>query len=116
MPNSPRGDFFARFVGFVVFCGGILVIGVVLRLAYDLWQDPNLGAGSAAKGFEGVAAGFARLLARIGLLLLGSLSGSLIATKGIQFYSAASRGAAAPPSSGDVDRTRELTASPASRV
>jgi hypothetical protein len=95
-----RPDLFARVVGFLVFALGIAIIVGVLYLAFEMWKDPNLGirevalppaASTPATGPTGPTAtdigiGFGRLILRIGLLFLGSISGSLIANKGIKLY------------------------------
>ena len=96
--ERPRPDLFARVIGFLVFLLGIAIIVGVLWLAFQMWNDPNLGiapaapasskAGAAATGptAADIGIGFGRLILRIGLLFLGSISGSLIANKGIKLY------------------------------
>jgi hypothetical protein len=94
--GGSRPDLFARVTGFLVFLLGIAIIVGVLYLAFEMWRDPNLGIGAAARPLPGVTAtgltatdigiGFGRLILRIGLLFLGSISGSLIANKGIKLY------------------------------
>ena len=89
---SYRGDLFARVIGFLVFAGGVAIILWVLWLAFSLYKDPNLGLNRApTPGGVGTTAtdlgtAFIRLVFRIALLALGSVSGSLIANKGIHLY------------------------------
>lgn len=91
-PNY-RGDLFARVIGFLVFAGGVAIILWVLWLAFALYKDPNMGLGRAQTTPGGVGttatdlgSAFLRLVFRIALLALGSVSGSLIANKGIHLY------------------------------
>lgn len=90
MPSRPRGDLFAKFMGFLVMAAGLAVIAGVLWLAWSLFQDPFQGtrAVDPKKGPDAVeiGMGFGRLLVRIGLLFLASICGSLIANKGIHLY------------------------------
>jgi len=86
-----RGDLFARLLGILVFLAGIAIILWVLWIAYQLFQDPNLGAPAhlapkADPSLAAIAQGFGRLLFRILLLCLGSYSGSLVAHKGVFLY------------------------------
>lgn len=94
MVERSRGDLFGRVMGGLVFLGGISVIFVVLWLAFQLFRDPNMGLrAGAAVGKNPTAydigVGFGLLLCRIALLFVGSISGSLIANKGIRLYFAA---------------------------
>lgn len=103
-----RGDILGRIVGFLVFLLGIAIILVVLRLGFTLFQDPTLSQGSAAStkpSVESLASGFGALLIRIALLFLGSISGSLIANKGINLYFASLPGAAQKGSPEDPPRS-----------
>jgi hypothetical protein len=91
MAGRSHGDLFGRVVGGLVFLGGVFVICVVLWLAFQLFRNPNLGlqaSGAAGKNLTAsdIALGFMVLLGRIALLFVGSISGSLIANKGINLY------------------------------
>lgn len=90
MHKSPRGDLFARILGALVFLAGIGVILGVLWLALEMWRDPNLGLhslnGKASPSASDVGIDFGKLLVRILLLFLGSVSGSMIANKGVHMY------------------------------
>lgn len=89
MAPSGRTDLFAKTIGFFVMVIGLAVILEVLWLGFGMFRDPNLGLGSP-KGVSPSAAdlgvGFVKLLLKIALLFLGSISGSLIANKGIHLY------------------------------
>lgn len=94
MAGGARGDLFGRVVGGLVFLGGLFVICVVLWLAFQLFRNPNLGTQPGTVASKNMAAadialGFMMLLGRIALLFVGSISGSLIANKGIRLYFAA---------------------------
>ena len=53
----------------------------------DEFKDPNLGmGGDKSPTATDVGMGFVRLILKIALLFLGSISGSLIANKGIHLY------------------------------
>jgi len=90
METAPRSDLFARVLGILVFLLGIAIILCVLWLGFGLYQDRTLGIPTAGPKSGPTAtdlgAAFIRLIFRIGLLFLGSLSGSLIASKGIHLY------------------------------
>lgn len=91
---SLRGDLFARIIGFLVFILGVAIILGVLWLAFALYKDPNLGLGKPGKPSDAKLAtdlgkDFLSLVYKIALLALGSVSGSLIANKGIHLYFAA---------------------------
>jgi hypothetical protein len=89
MSASSRGDLFAKAIGFLVMMVGLAVILGVLWLGFGMFKDPQLGVGGA-KGVSPTATdlglGFVVLLVKIALLFLGSISGSLIANKGIHLY------------------------------
>ncbi len=85
--KSSRGDIFGRVMGALVMLGGLAVIFTVLWLAFRMFDDPNLGLGAAKNTTASdVGIGFGKLILRIALLFLGSISGSMIASKGINLY------------------------------
>ena len=87
--ESPRGDLFAKVMGFLVMMVGLAVILGVLWLGFGMFKDPNLGMGrpgATAPSATDLGTGFVKLLLRLALLFLGSISGSLIANKGIHLY------------------------------
>ncbi len=94
MPAASRGDLFARVMGFIVFLLGVAIILGVLKLGFDMYQDPRLGSitarGASPNAVE-IGTSFVRLVIRIVLLFLFSVSGSLIANKGISMYFTALR-------------------------
>ena len=84
----------AQAMGMLVFLLGIGVIIFVLLQAFRLYQNPTAGvAGGAVVNPSAVQIGrdFVGLIVRIALLFLGSISGSLIANKGINLYFSALR-------------------------
>ena len=98
--RSHRGDIFGRALGAFIILGGIAVICAVLWYAFQMFNDPNLGLGTAKNATAAdVGMGFGKLVIRIILLALASVSGSLISNKGINLYFASLPGAAHPPES-----------------
>ena len=91
MASPARGDLFARFIGILVFLLGLGIILGVLSLAFDMYRDPHLGvaASPTVRNAADIGIDFGRLIFRIALLFLGSISGSLISNKGIRLYFAA---------------------------
>ena len=89
---SKGHDLFARILGLLLCLAGVAIIGIVIFLAYEMYRDPNLARLPAAgPGQTGIAAAevgsiFMRLIFRIGLLAVMSVSGSLIANKGIHMF------------------------------
>ena len=84
-----RGDLFAKVIGFFVMMVGLAVILGVLWLGFGMFRDQNLGLGAGngpAPTATDLGIGFVKLVLRIALLFLGSISGSLIANKGIHLY------------------------------
>ena len=81
-------------IGILVFLLGIGVIVFVLIQAFHLYQNPTAGiSGGTVVNPSAVQIGrdFVGLIVRIALLFLGSISGSLIANKGINLYFSALR-------------------------
>lgn len=90
----PRGDLFGRALGALILLGGLAIICVVLWLAFQMFQDPTMGLGTAKNATAAdVGLGFGKLILRIALLFLMSFCGSLIANKGINLYFASLPGA-----------------------
>ncbi len=88
MAPTPRGDLFARTIGFLVFVLGLSIIIAVLMMGFDLYRDPNLGirsTGPTPTATE-IGSSLARIVLKLLLLFLGSISGSLIANKGVKLY------------------------------
>src|SRR5687768_4243779 len=93
-PAAPaqRHDLFARILGLFLCLAGVAIIGLVIFLAFELYRDPNLARLPApASGQSGIPVAdvgsiFMRLIFRIGLLAIMSVSGSLIANKGIHMF------------------------------
>ncbi|MEP6757512.1 MAG: hypothetical protein ABJA67_18570 [Chthonomonadales bacterium] len=84
-----KRDIFAQVMGFLVFLTGVGVILTVLFLALEMFRDEKLGikttSGPTISATD-LGVGFGVLILKIALLFLGSISGSLIANKGIQLY------------------------------
>src|SRR5688572_30679466 len=87
MPAA-RGDLFAKVIGFLVMMTGLAVILGVLWLGFGMFRDPTLGLGprTGSPTATDLGVGFVKLVLKIALLFLGSISGSLIANKGIHLY------------------------------
>jgi hypothetical protein len=84
-----RHDPLARVLGLLLCLVGVCIIAGVIYLAYGLYTDPNLAKLPAAPpGQTGIPVAdvgsiFMRLVFRVSLLGIMSISGSLIANKGI---------------------------------
>lgn len=91
---QPKSDVLGRLMGAGVFFLGVIVVLWVLKLAYALYADPlPVGGPQSPAGevtFAALAAGLSKLLARILLLIVGSISGSLLASRGVRLYAASS--------------------------
>ena len=89
-----RGDIFGRVMGAMIMLGGLAVICAVLWLAFQMFNDPNLGLGAAKNATASdIGFMFGKLILRIALLFLASFSGSMIANKGVNLYFASLPGA-----------------------
>lgn len=102
MAQKTRPDLTARLLGVTAFVLGIAIILVVLNLARGLFDDHTLadrlsGGVPSHPTLETLGMGVARLIVQIALLFLGSLCGSLIATRGIHLYMSSVPGAVRPP-------------------
>ena len=87
--NSNKRDYFAQTMGFFSFALGLGIIVEVLWVALQMFNDRNLGFHSVTPNGPTVAeigVGFGVLVLKIALLFLGSISGSLIANKGVKLY------------------------------
>ncbi len=87
--NPNKRDYFAQTMGFLSFALGLGIIVEVLWVALQMFNDRNLGFHSVAPGgptATEIGVGFGVLVLKIALLFLGSISGSLIANKGIKLY------------------------------
>ena len=98
------GDTLGKLIGVLVFLLGIAVIVAAVVLAYELFLDPLVAMPANSLGpratWQGLVAGFIGLIMRILLLLVVSISGAFLATRGIRMYEAA-RGNPSAPSSGE---------------
>src|ERR1041385_8087344 len=85
----PNRNWFAQITGILVFLLGLAIILFVLRLGFDMYNDPAASLQAFQKAgtkAPDIGMAFAGLILRIGLLFFGSVSGSLIANKGINLY------------------------------
>ena len=90
--SAPRHDLFARILGLVLCLAGVAIITGVIYLSYAMYTDPNLArlpaapAGQSGVPVADVGSVFMRLVFRVVLLAVMSVSGSLIANKGIHMF------------------------------
>src|ERR1051325_4647849 len=80
----PGRNWFAQITGILVFLLGLAIILFVLRLGFDMYNDPAASLQAFQKAgtkAPDIGMAFAGLILRIGLLFFGSVSGSLIANK-----------------------------------
>jgi hypothetical protein len=100
---SHQHDRLGRLIGLAVFFAGVGLLAWVFVRANDLFNAPppavpnppappppaGAGASAAPSPFVPIAASFATLLRQLLLLLLMSVAGSLMASKGVQMFFAA---------------------------
>jgi hypothetical protein len=90
--NTSHGDLFGKLVAVLVFLGGIGVLGVVFYFAVHLFESPVPGLGlpvppgGTPPSGATIGAALAGLLAKLAILAVLVLSGSLIASKGVHLY------------------------------
>lgn len=92
---TTRPDYFGCAVGLLVMLGGLALLGLTFKLAYDMFAIPP----ERAMGFDPkkpvdmnlAGQSFAGLIIRVLLLLTMALIGSLIANRGINLYLAGRR-------------------------
>ena len=93
-PSSAGANRFAQVMGILFFLFGIGIIVFVLLQAFQLYQDPTGGVSGGRvvnPSAEQIGKDLIGLIVKIALLFLGSISGSLIANKGINLYFSALR-------------------------
>jgi len=87
-----RGDLIGRVIGIVVFLGGIGLLAFVFATAYAWFSTPSAALPtSASPGSSGPATAqlgksALDILERIGLLVVMTIVGSLLAGRGVQLY------------------------------
>ncbi len=81
-----RGDWIGRILGIAVFLLGVGVLWIVFREAHQMFTAP---LPSAEKSLPKLGQIGMDTLKKLGLLVIMTLAGSLIANKGVQMYFAA---------------------------
>lgn len=81
-----RGDWIGRILGIAVFLLGIGVLWIVFREAHQMFTAP---VPSAEKSLPKLGQIGIDILKKLGLLIVMTAAGSLIANKGVQMYFAA---------------------------
>lgn len=93
MSDERKTDWFGVILGAVVFLAGIGMLIVTFIQARDLFSVPPSQIIKEQSGdVTQIGVNFGTVLLRIGLLLVMSLVGSLISSKGIRMYLAARAG------------------------
>lgn len=82
----PRGDWIGRILGIAVFLLGVGVLWIVFREAHQMFTAP---LPPAEKSLPKLGQMGIDILKKLGLLVIMTLAGSLIANKGVQMYFAA---------------------------
>ncbi len=93
-PSVGGSSRLAQAMGILFFLLGIGIIAFVLLQAFHLYQDPTGGASAGTapdRTTDQIGKDLIALVVKIALLFLGSISGSLIANKGINLYFSALR-------------------------
>jgi hypothetical protein len=78
-----RGDWIGRLLGIAVFLLGVGVLWIVFREAHQMFTAP---LPSAEKSLPRLGHIGIEVLKKLGLLIVMTLAGSLIANKGVQMY------------------------------
>ncbi|MGV3617758.1 MAG: hypothetical protein ACO1SV_20730 [Fimbriimonas sp.] len=95
--ERPRRDIPGSLLGILTFLGGVALLLLTFRLAYDLFTVPPQDALGlrGAKELDPAAAGnsLTAIVIRILLLFVMGFVGSMIANRGISLYSASRAGA-----------------------
>lgn len=78
-----RGDWIGRLLGIAVFLLGVGVLWIVFREAHQMFTAP---LPSAEKSLPRLGQIGIEVLKKLGLLIVMTLAGSLIANKGVQMY------------------------------
>jgi len=90
MERGARKDLLAQMMGLLVFVAGIAALALAFAAAYRLFSSPGLALGHGGAGAAPSAANISSaalvVLAKVGLLFIMTLAGSLIASRGIQLY------------------------------
>lgn len=94
-----------QIIGIVVFVVGIAMLVHVFLIGWQVFQSPDMAPKNPDPGGDAVVTRLATLVVRLAFLLVMSIAGSLVASKGIQLYAAES-------SSGQTQRKTFRTASP----
>ncbi|MEJ5250462.1 MAG: hypothetical protein HPY54_11330 [Chthonomonadetes bacterium] len=81
-----RGDWIGRLLGIAVFLLGVGVLWIVFREAHQMFTEP---LPSAEKSLPKLGQIGIDVLKKLGVLVVMTVAGSLIANKGVQMYFAA---------------------------
>jgi hypothetical protein len=87
-----RHDLVGRILGILVFLGGIAALALVFMIAYHYFNSPlgelkpPLRAPSTVPPATQLGKSALAMLIRIGLLIVMTIAGSLIAGRGVQMY------------------------------
>lgn len=86
-------DLVGTLLGILVFLGGVALILLTFRLAYDMFTVPPAQAMGVKPGkpinFEAAGVSLATIFVRILLLIVMALMGSWIANRGVHLYAGA---------------------------
>jgi hypothetical protein len=89
-PHAAKRDFTGSVLGLLVFLGGVALLLVTFKLAYDMFVVPPNEALSLKEGetlqLGPVASTVTGLLFRVFLLIVMGVLGSLIANRGVHMY------------------------------
>jgi len=85
-------DLLTPFVGIVTFLAGVVLLGTTFGVAYRMFSIPPaelLGVNpSQPLDVNGALTALVTLVAKIGLMLVMCLAGSMVASRGIKLYAA----------------------------
>ena len=79
-------DGIGALLGFAAFVAGLIILFVTFRLAYDMFNVPARETLGDEKDVTELGKTFGHVLLRVGLLLVMSVVGSVIAGQGVRLY------------------------------
>lgn len=84
-----RNDLLGKMLGIVTFLGGVFLLVIVFNLAHSYFSANVVSqhaVGSAQPATSELGKTAVGILAKIGLLIVMTIAGSIIAARGIQLY------------------------------
>lgn len=84
-----RNDILGKIIGIITFLGGVFLLVIVFNLAHSYFSTNVVGqhaVGSTQQATSELGKTAIGILGKIGLLIVMTIAGSIIAARGIQLY------------------------------